>query len=86
MDDTVRTRSGKRIFGGVLFIGILVGGGLGLIIGGSPEMQHVTLFDIVRLHPTSSSMALYGMAVTTVALSVFFGLVVLLSRMDQSKV
>lgn len=82
MDDTVHTRSGKRVFGIVILVGIAVGAGLGLIIGTSPDVQHISVLDIVLFHPTPMSMALYGAIAATIGLTVILGIVIALSRFD----
>lgn len=84
MGDAVHTRSGKRVFGAVVLIGIMVGAVLGLIIGTSPKIQHISVGDIVLFHPTPTSMALYGATAATVGLTVLLGIVIGLSRFDQS--
>ncbi|MDT3436843.1 MULTISPECIES: hypothetical protein [Halobacteriales] len=86
MDDTVRTYGGKHVFGIIILIGIAVGTGLGLIIGTSPKIQHISVFDVVIFHPTPASMALYGALAATIGLTMILGIVLALSRFDQSAV
>lgn len=86
MGDTVRTHGGKRIFGIIILVGIAVGTGLGLIIGTSPKVQHISVLDVVLFHPTPASMALYGALAATIGLTVILGIVLALSRFDQSAV
>lgn len=86
MDDTVRTRSGKHVFGTVVLVGIFIGAGLGLLIGTSPKIQHVSFLDIVVFHPTPTSMALYGATAATVWLTSILAIVMVLSRFDQDTV
>jgi hypothetical protein len=86
MDDMVRTKSGKLVFGLVILVGITVGAGLGLIIGTSSKIQHISVLDIVLFHPTPPSMALYGATAATIGLGVILGIVLFLSRFDESKV
>jgi hypothetical protein len=86
MGDTVRTQSGKRIFGLVILVGIAVGAGLGLIIGTSSEIQHISVLGSVLFHPTPPSMALYGATAATLGLGVILGIVLVLSQFDQSAV
>jgi hypothetical protein len=86
MDDMVRTKSGKLVFGLVILVGITVGAGLGLIIGTSSKIQHISVLDIVLFHPTPPSMALYGATAATIGLGVILGIVLVLSRFDESKV
>ena len=82
----VRTKSGKLVFGLVILVGITVGAGLGLIIGTSSKIQHISVLDIVLFHPTPPSMALYGATAATIGLGVILGIVLVLSRFDESKV
>lgn len=83
---TVRTHGGKRIFGILILVGIAVGTGLGLIIGTSQKIQHISVLDVVLFHPTPPSMALYGGIAATIGLTVILGIVIALSRFDQSTV
>ena len=85
MGDAVRTRSGKRVFGTVVLIGIIIGAGLGLIIGTSPKIRHISILDVVIFHPTPTSMALYGATAATVGLTAILGIVMVLSRFDQPR-
>lgn len=84
MGDAVHTGGGKRVFGVVVLIGIMVGAVLGLIIGTSPKIQHIFIGDIVLFHPTPTSMALYGATAATVGLTMLLSIVIGLSRFDQS--
>jgi len=86
MGDLLRTQSGKRVFGIIVLVGIAVGAGLGLIIGTSPKIEHISVLDIVLFHPTPTSMALYGATAATIGLTVILGIVLALSRFDQSAV
>lgn len=83
MGDAARVRSGKRVFGTVVLTGILVGATLGLIIGTSPQIRHISILNIVIFHPTPTSMALYGATAATTGLTVIVGIVLVLSRFDQ---
>lgn len=86
MGDTAHTRSGKRIFGTVVLVGIIVGTILGLVIGTNPEIQHISIFDVVRFHATPLGMALYGAIATTGVFTAILGVVMLLSQFDQRAV
>ena len=84
MDDTIRSRSGKRVFGIVIFTGVTVGAGFGFIVGTSPKVQHISVLDVVLFHPTPKSMALYGATAAALGLALLLGIVLVLSRFDQS--
>jgi hypothetical protein len=86
MGQTARARSGKRVFGLVITIAIVVGAGLGLIVGTSTKIQHISFYDIVLFHPTPPSMALYGATAATILVSVILGITLILSRFDRAKV
>jgi hypothetical protein len=86
MGETVRARSGKRVLGLVVIVAITVGAGLGLIIGTSPQIQHISFYDTVLFHPTPLSMALYGAIGATVLIGVILGITLVLSQFDGAKV
>ena len=84
MDDTVRSWSGKHIFGIVILTGITVGAGFGFIAGTSPKIQHISILDVVLFHPTPTGMALYGATAAALGLALLLGIVLILSRFDQT--
>ena len=85
MDD-VNTRNGREVLGVVVVTAILVGVGLGWVVGTSPKVQHISIFDTVLFHPTPMSMAFYGGTAATIGLAVVFGIVTVLSRFDDSSI
>lgn len=85
MDD-VRTQSGKQVLGLVIATAVLVGVGSGWVIGTSPKVQHISIFQIVLFHPTPTSMAFYGGTAAAVGLTIVLGIVTVLSRFDDASV
>ena len=84
MDGFGRERSGKRVFGIIVVSVILVGAGFGLIVGTSPKVEHVSLLDVLVFHPTPTGMALFGVTSASVGLAIILGIVMALSRFDDS--
>ncbi|MFB6091512.1 MAG: hypothetical protein ABEK02_00710 [Haloquadratum sp.] len=84
MRNDERGRSGKRVLGVVIAIGVAVGAGMGLIVGTSPDVRAISLFDVVVFRPTPLGMAVYGAAAATAFFAFVFGIVAVLSRFDSA--
>jgi prolipoprotein diacylglyceryltransferase len=86
MEETARKMSGRFVFGSVLVIAVVIGAVLGLVIGTSTEIQHISLLELVTFHPTPTGMAFYGATASTVLVGTVLGIVLLLSRFDDAAV
>ena len=86
VDDREPERSGRGLLR-VVFVGaVLLAGGFGYFIGaiGPQALESVAVFGVTVFRPTPVGMALYGMTVTGLVLSVFYVGARLASRRENT--
>lgn len=83
-----RTLSSRRIFLATAVTIVLVSGGIGLTVGATGQNRHkiLRLFGVSLFEMSPTSMALFGMTLTTVVLIVLFALVSYVSQYDTDRV
>ena len=84
-DTTESERSGRLIFIFVWFVAVTIAGGFGFFVGviGPKALQHIRIFNIMVFHPTPLGLALYGMSVVGIVLTVLYIAVEIASRFDE---
>lgn len=78
-------RSGRLVFVLIWFVGVLIAGGFGFVVGIiSPKaLRHIRIFGLTVFHPTPFGMAIYGMSAVGLVLTILYTTVEIASRFDE---
>lgn len=78
-------RSGRLVFIFVWLVAVAIAGGFGFLLGviGPKALSHIQVFNVQVFHPTPVSMAIYGMSVIGVGLTLVYIAVEIASRFDE---